>query len=765
MTDPIAPPPQPRMASTPSLLVPIVILVGIAALYLGRDIFVPLVLAILLTFALAPVVRAIEALKLPHVAAVLLATSGAVLVIGLIAYLIVTQLIALAGELANYQQIVGAKLRALQQTTENGGILSRIADAIDSVGSATEAPATVEPGQQQPVPVTLVNAGRGPLDYVFGALESVLGPLASAAIVIVFVIFLLLERADFRDRFLKLVSRGDLRTSTKVMNEAAKRVGRYLLVQFGVNVANGVIFGVGLQLIHIPNALLWGLLAALFRYIPFVGTLIAAAIPFALAFAIDPGWTMLIQVVVLYSVLEMAITNGVEPRLYGSSTGLSALAVLVAAIFWATLWGPIGLILATPMTVCLVVVGRYVPQLQFLEILLGSEPVLVREEQLYQRLLSGNIEEAVELAEAHLADGRSPQSFYDEIAVPALRLAEADRQRNLTDLSVRRLVVDGMAAVAHEIEHIATERDEVPDDTQASGEWVASPRPIDVLCIGGRSEIDAAAADMIVQVLSRPGIGARTLPPLSVRQNAAGSLDLADADVVCLVYLGDNPRSFARFVTRQLKRRMSKLQVIACVLSTLPGSAADLQSEIGADAVATSIAGVEKQVLAWRQAATTQAIGASPAAAGDERARAEVVVRGRWLEPITARIATALNVQVAMVSILPAAPMDGSAEVDGKAADILSLARLVAEEATTLVITDVAGDERFAEDPFLLENGARFYAGAPIVLSSGAIVGALSVLDHEPREFSADQSALLAAEAGRISDELDRRLAAEAAAA
>ena len=757
MVEPVGSLPPPAKAGQ-SLVVAGSVIIAIGALYVGAGIFVPLVLAVLLTFALAPMVRVLRRLHLPHIAAVLLSVAGAALLIGLIAFLIVTQLARLAGDIPQYQQIVGDKVRMLQQTFAGGEFFDRIATGIQEFGSSQTSLEEATQGQQ-PVPVTIRNPPQSPLDFVGGFLGSLLGPLATAAIVTVFVVFLLLEREDFRDRFLKLVSRGDLRTSTQVMNEAGKRVSRYLLVQFAVNSCYGIVFGVGLYFIGIPNPVLWGLFAGLFRYIPFVGTLIAATIPFALAFAVDPGWGMLIASVALFVVLELTVTNAIEPRLYGSSTGLSALAVIVAAMFWATLWGPIGLILATPLTVCLVVLGRYVPQLQFLEILLGSEPVLVREEQLYQRLLAGNIEEAVDVAENYLAENSAP-AFYDDVAIPALRLAEADRGANLTDLASRRQVVDGMAAIVREVEHLAQENTD-GDDSEAR----PILPPIKVLCIGGRSELDGAAADMLAQVLARRGVTVSALPPLAVRQEGIGQMDLDGVDVICLAYLGANPRTYVRFVARRVKRRTPDVRVVACLFN--PDEATDaeaLRIELEADAVVFTVAGAEAQIRAIQQAHAPRALVPEP---GEDRAGLvhrlrRATARGQDLDDFVTGVAAAFKVQIAMVLVpedrdTSAAPANGEAAAP-PAATADSLGAQVMAAGEILVAEEVSTDAALAENAYLLENGIRFFAGAPLRSPSGLVVGALSIFDHEPRPFAQADRQLLQDKA----DALMARIAGDA---
>jgi predicted PurR-regulated permease PerM/GAF domain-containing protein len=728
MSEPLDTPPS--RSTFPPLALAIGAMLAIAALYLGRDVFVPLVLAVLLSFALGPVVRALTKRRIPTLPAVLLAVGSAILVLGAISYAIVAQLMQLALDLPKYQQIVTAKLAGLQQTAHDGWF-ENVAHALQSIIGSFSPSTEVLPGGAQPVPVTVVGAGRSPLDYVADVLSSLLSPLATASIVVVLVVFLLLEREEFRDRLIKLVSRGDLRTSTKVMGDASQRVGRYLLVQFAINIGNGVVFGLGLWLIGVPNALLWGLLAMLFRYIPFVGTLLAAAVPFGLAFVVDPGWGKLIEALILYGALEALITNGIEPRLYGSSTGLSALAVLVAAIFWATLWGPIGLVLATPLTVCLVVVGRHIPQLRFLEILLGSEPVLVPEEQLYQRLLAGNTEEAVDLAE-QFAKETSAIAFYDEVAVPTLRLASLDRATDLNDVAGRRVLVEGMSAVVHELEH------SWPGEETDSALDSNSRAPLSVLCIGGRTELDSAAADMIGQTLHRHGITTKTMPPLAVRREGIGQLDLSEFDAVVLVYLDENPRSYLRYASRRIRAQNERVYIVACLLN--PDVAIDLTAPeiVGVDSTATSIARTEARIAAWVEEVAAQSVVPEQVTI-DELGVAQAAIHTGAFDALRAEIAADMGVQLALVSALArteAEPSEAASSGTPATPTLQSLTATVVEGGEPLVVADVTADPTFSAEPFLLENGAKFLAAAPIVLRSGNAVGALFLLDSQPRQLS-----------------------------
>ena len=466
MTDPAAPSlqPAPTRPAVTSFLTAGGLVLAIGGLYFGRDIFVPFAVAILLSFVLAPLVNWLQQLKLPKIAAILVAVALAFAVIGALSVVVGTQLVQLADNLPQYQQTITQKIRSLRASSSSGGVVDKVTTTLENIGeelaspkepAGAARPGTANKPKREPVPVTIEAPGAQPLEVIRTIVGPLLAPLATAGVVIVFVIFILIEREDLRDRFIKLVGAGDLQRTTKALSEAGERVSRYLLMQLVVNVTYGIPIGVGLYFIGVPNAVLWGMLAAVLRFIPYLGPFLAALFPLALAIAVDPGWSMLMWTIALILGVELISNNVVEPWLYGSSTGLSSFAIIIAAVFWTTLWGPVGLFLSTPLTVCLVVIGRYVPQLEFLGVLLGSDPVLAPEERFYQRLLAGNIEEAVEIAETYV-DEKSSHEFYDEVAIPALRLAENDRQRSTSDIGYRRVVADGATAVVREVaEHVS----------------------------------------------------------------------------------------------------------------------------------------------------------------------------------------------------------------------------------------------------------------------------------------------------------------------
>ena len=695
----------------------------IAILYVGAGILVPLVLAVLLAFALTPLVDFFgRRLHLPDIVAVILSVLIAALALGAFAYLVGTQLMHLAQDFPKYQQTVTAKLQTLQGQLGKDGFIGRALGTLQSLATQFKggAGATVTPGEQQPIPVTIANDVGSPLGIVGGLLGSVLGPLATAAIVTVFLIFLLLGRGDLKDRFLRLASRGGYSATTMAISDASTRVGRYLLLQFAVNLVYGTLFGIGLTLIGVPGAVLWGTMIVLFRYIPFVGALIIAVIPFLLAFAVDPGWSMLAMTVGLYLVLDLTTANAIEPRLYGASTGVSPIALLLAAMFWATLWGPIGLILSTPMTVCLVVLGRYMPQFQVFETLLGSEPVLEPAERFYQRLLKGDTEEAIEIADDIVeADGKD--ALYDDMMLPALRLATSELSDSPEGLAQRRQLATSIEGVI----------DEYGEIQQVEG----SP----VLLVGGRTEIDECAARIVSQRLAGRGIASRVLPPMAVRQESIGRIDLDGVSVVCLFNLGADVRTQTRYVARRLRRLQPGVTIIACNLGeTLTGETAETTEMLRVDQVAADF---EKAI-----AEIESSLDTDTPAEGDETAPVPFEGAGRGDDALghaLEQIADTLGVPLATINLL-----DDERHQDD--ADAFRLTQKITSTGEPLVIQVQSATDGLDANPYLLSNGVELYAGVPLTLANGETVGTLTIMDYDKHEFGEADLERLKAYAGEL---------------
>ena len=416
----------------------------VAGLYFARDVLVPLAVALLLTFLLTPLVQHVEHLRLPRVPAVLMVVALSFAILGGIGWLISNQATDLAVKLGEYQGDIERKIENVHSYLGHGALatasrtISRMAQDVAATqpDRSDAASSWLSRGSEHnPIAVTIAASPEpGGAFMTLAAALQLVSPMAQTIIVIVFVIFMLIQREDIRDRIIRLVGHGQLTLTTRALDDAATRISRYLIAQSGVNGAYGIIVGLGLSLIGIPNAPLWGLLCALLRFIPYLGVWIGAAFPIILSFVVPDGYYAArpFLTVGLFATVELLAANAVEPLLFGSRTGLSPLAILVAAVFWTWLWGLVGLLLSTPLTVLLAVAGKYVPQLAFLDVLLGDQPVLAPPERYYQRLLADDPEEAEDLLE-EFEKTRSSHELYSQIMLPALEMTECGYRRGLLD--------------------------------------------------------------------------------------------------------------------------------------------------------------------------------------------------------------------------------------------------------------------------------------------------------------------------------------------
>lgn len=480
--------------AAPLMLASVVIIV--AALYFAREVLIPLALAVLLSFVLAPAVRRLERLGLHNVVSVAIVTTFSFAVIALIGWAMLQQLVQLDQQLPRYRENIDRKVAAFRQTVgglgRSSAMLQQIAENATTAPAQPNAAAPSGPVARAPIPVEIQEHQPSILDVISTRVQFVLGPLGTTGIIIVFVIFILIDRVSLRNRIIRLVSHGDLNITTRAMDDAAGRITRYLLMQLIVNVSYGVPIATGLWLIGIPGAMLWGLLAVLLRFIPYIGPWIAAAMPILLAFAAFDGYVPLLATAGLFVVMELISNNIMEPWLYGTSTGMSSVAVLISAVFWTWLWGPLGLLLATPLTVCLVVLGKYVPQLSFLTVLLGDEPVLDPSARVYQRLLARDADEAGDLLEEYLEE-HSLVQLYDQVLIPALSMAERDRHRQRLEPGKQRYI----ASTVRDFVEDFGERFTATADAEAQLDENART----ALIVPARDEADEIVALMLAQAL------------------------------------------------------------------------------------------------------------------------------------------------------------------------------------------------------------------------------------------------------------------------
>ncbi len=559
-------------------------------LHVGQEIFLPLAIAMLITFALSPLVDLLRNRGLPRLLAVLGTVTVAFATIGVFLLIVVSQLGQLARQLPTFQANIVTKLEALRSGSEGSGIgarLSRIVGAInDEIGSAL--PQDVGTGLPvEPLPVRVIEPSNA-LGTLLELVLSLVGPVAMAGLVVVVVIFMLLERDELRDRFIRLVGANDIHRMTQVLEDAGGRVGRYLIGQLLVNAIYALPIGVGLWLIGVPNALLWGLLTLILRFVPYIGTVLAAAFPLFLAFAIAPGWSALLWTVALFLLVELITSNVVEPWVYGSRTGLSSLAIIVAAIFWTWVWGPMGLVMSTPLTVCLVVLGRHVPQFEIFAVLFGDRPVLAPEARLYQRFLAGDAVESTfraeeALEEVWLAD------YHRDVGLPALMLAQADYERGVVNTVQEDRLAQTAMRVLDDLDEIAEEERETPDE----GEVPHPGAGRQLLCLGGRTVLDDVTARMLAQAATAEGAGAKALSHADLTPARFAAVTESGADAVLVCHLGLSPARGAVLQVRRIKRAMPGARVGLVIWQSPEGLAGGARRPDGATLQAIMEAGAD----------------------------------------------------------------------------------------------------------------------------------------------------------------------------
>ena len=445
-----------------------------------------------------------------------------------------------------------------------------------------------------------VQVAAPPLN-IFEELRALLGPLEgpseTAAIVIVFTAFMLIKREDLRNRLLRLGGQGHLTVMTQALDDASCRLSRYLLLQFLVNTGFGIVFGVGLYFMGIPHALLWGPLAGLFRFIPYVGTLIATAFPVMMALAVFPGWQHPLMIFGMFLILEAIVANVIEPWLYGSHTGISSIAILVAAVFWSMLWGPVGLILSTPLTVCLMLAGRYVPRLGFLEVLLGDEPVLSPQELFYQRLLAIDQDEARNIAELQLQD-KSLESLYETVLIPALRLAEEDRHRD----ALGDRTVEFISQTTRELIDDLGERVTSQNPARMANGSVSSEASLiakNIVCVPARDEADELVGMMFAQILQKAGYGA-TYVAIGAVNDMLDQVEKSGCRIACVSALPPFAVGQARSLCKRLHARVPELTVIVG-LWEFAGGVPRAQERVGTSCTDTVVTSLSEGLLHIRR--------------------------------------------------------------------------------------------------------------------------------------------------------------------
>ncbi|MBV8033298.1 MAG: AI-2E family transporter [Betaproteobacteria bacterium] len=553
----------------------LLIVVVVAVLYAAREVLIPLALAILFSFLLWPAVRRLERIGVPRKAGTVIVIVLSVALVAGIASFAGNQAVSLAGKLPEYRENIVRKLEALR--TPPKGSLGKAAQAIKEIEQEVK-PGAKEGAPRPERPAPSASAVPTTALQLIGKLGvSLLGLLASVIAVVVLTALMLLQRDDLRDRLVRLVGEAHVHVTTQAMEDAGQRVSRYLLMQLLVNACYGVPLATALHFIGLPNALLFGLLATVLRFVPYLGAAIAASLPILLSFAISEGWETIAWTVGCIATLEFLTAYVVEPWLYGESTGLSPLAIVCAAIFWTWLWGPIGLLLATPLTVCLAVVGRHLPQLGFFHVLLGVEPVLPAPMRLYQRLVAMEYEEALELAEAHSRE-RGPLALCDELMLPALLIAKRDRLRSSLDERHEAFVFGGLRRIVEESEPGLD-----PQPPARREETIA--------IVPARDESDYIAALILARAAENERYGARVLPCERLAAEQLEDLAANEDRGICISAVPPSAAANAAYLCKRLRRRLPNAKILVALwhANTNVEALKRRLREAGADEVVTRL--------------------------------------------------------------------------------------------------------------------------------------------------------------------------------
>ena len=552
----------------------VVAVVVVATLYFAKIVLIPFALAVLLTFVLTPFVKMLERIWLGRVVSTLLVVLLAVVAVSALGWTVGQQFSQVMNELPHYRTNIKNKIDALHwtrnQTINNASnTMNEISKELVAPPAHGEYRPSYEASRQRPLPVEIVKPPSLPLESV----QSVLGLVASFGIVVVFTFFMLMRRENLRNRFISLAGQGRLHAMTQAMDEAAARVSRYLRLQLVVNTCYGIFIGTCLHFIGLPGALLWGVLVGILRFLPYIGPPLGGILPLLLSLAVFDGWQRPLMTLGLFVITEIIVSNLIEPALYGAYTGISSLAILVAAIFWTAIWGPVGLLLSTPLTLCVVVIGRYVPRLSFLPVLLGDDPVLAPDSRFYQRLLALDRDEARVIAVEYLKN-KSLEELYDSVLIPALNLAEKDRHRNRIDGDTEKYIAQNTKQLIGELYEMDTQRHresgsaeitaasaDVPTSGTLELRIPAENRAVKVVCVPARDEADEIAGTMLAQLLEKSGLRASCVPLQRSSEMIARAM-LARPDVVCISALPPFALVHARALYNKLRAQSPEMKII-----------------------------------------------------------------------------------------------------------------------------------------------------------------------------------------------------------
>jgi predicted PurR-regulated permease PerM len=570
----------------------------ITCLYWAQAIFIPVAMAIFLTFLLSPTVTALQRRGLPRTPAVIVVVAATAILIAGIGWLVTSQVSNLVGSLPQYSAVIRKKALQISEWASSG-VIEEMKDLSQKVAQdikgADHAKAE-EKGQEKPSTVRAVVLE--PPTSTLWQLPETLRPFAEGlgetGLAAVLVIFMLIKREDLRNRLIRLIGHGRITATTKAVDDAGRRISRYLLVQLVINAIWGTLFALGLLALRVPYAALWGFLAAMLRYVPYVGIWIATLLPVTLAIAVSDGWGQPLGVLGLVAALEVVSYNFVEPRLFGQAIGVSEVALLIAAAFWAWLWGPIGLVLSGPLTVCLVVLGEHVPRLEFMAVALGDAPALAPWLMFYQRLLARDQDEAADIVEAYAKD-HPPEVVYDDLLVNALNFLKRDRRDEDLTADDERLIVGAVVEAADDV----TPADGWPADGSAD----TNDRRARLIGCPAEDAVDEAALQLLAGALDDRHWQVEITPANQLSAELLTRIEQAEPAVLCIVALPPGGLAHTRYLCKRLRQRFPELKIVVGRWGLAEESVESNRralTDAGADKVTTSLAETRRWLLEWR---------------------------------------------------------------------------------------------------------------------------------------------------------------------
>jgi predicted PurR-regulated permease PerM len=568
----------------------------VGTLYFARVVLIPFTLAVLITFVLSPVAKLLERMHFGRLLSTIIVVVLSFVAVGAVGWTVTQQFGQVINQLPDYRTNIREKLESLHLS--KSAALNNASDTMNEIskdlaappghpdGTASPASRASTASRQRPMPVEIVKSPSLPLESV----ESILGLLATFCIVVVLTFFMLIRRENLRNRLIHLAGQRSLYAMTQAIDDATARVTRYLRLQLLVNILYGAFIGTCLHFIGIPGALLWGVMVGLLRFLPYIGPPLGGILPLLLSFAIFDGWVKPLETFAVFVVTEVVVSNFLEPALYGAYTGISSMAILLAAIFWTAIWGPVGLVLCTPITVCAVVIGRHIPSLGFLTVLLGDEPTLTPDTRYYQRLLAMDHEEAKHVLESYL-QSKPLEDLYDSVLVPALSLSERDRHRDRLDKSSSEFITSNTRRIVTELfEERRNQRPgAAPDEAlgaadaefSAHSEEINAPRrkTLRIVCVPARDEADEIVATMLCQLLDRAGYAPECISLARISAMVMKTVQAAP-DVVCISALPPYALSHAKSAYSQLRAHLPETDILLGIWN-YPGDVERLASRIG----------------------------------------------------------------------------------------------------------------------------------------------------------------------------------------